>query len=213
MNNNSGKIYLIGVAGGSASGKSYLVKQLKKIFSEDVTLVSQDNYYKNLENQVPDEHGDINFDHPNAVNLELLVAHLKELSQGNAVEIEEYTFNNPNVQAETIVYKPTKIIIIEGLFIMYYKKLQELLDLKIFVEAEDHIRFARRIERDLKKRGKPLEEILHQYRSFVIPMYRRFVEPYKYECDLIIPNQHGIDIALNVLKNYIENILRETVLQ
>lgn len=202
--------YLIGVTGGSASGKTYVIERLEASFTpQEITLVSQDNYYKNLEEQIPGDDGEINFDHPNAMNLELFRTHVAQLLSGNAVSVREYTFNNPDKPQRMITYSPTPIIIFEGLFVFYLAEVRKMLNLKVFVEADEHIRLTRRIRRDHSVRGYDLDFILGQYSQFVVPMYRQFVEPFKHECDIILPNNKDLDTGVNVLIHHLKAILHQ----
>jgi len=204
--------YLIGVTGGSASGKTYVIERLEAAFlSNEITLVSQDNYYKNIEEQIPDEFGEINFDHPNAMNLDLFTDHVAQLLSGKAVSVRQYTFNNPDIPQRMITYQPTPIIIIEGLFVFYLAAVRQMLNLKVFVEADEHIKLTRRIRRDHSVRGYDLEFILGQYSQFVVPMYRQFVEPYKHDCDLILPNNKHLDTAIEVLIHHLKAVLHKSI--
>ena len=196
--------YFVGITGGSASGKTHLLNAILTAFAPGmVTLVSQDNYYKDKELQVPDENGEINFDHPDALDLDLFVKHIQQLFHLQPVEIREYTFNNPNVVPRMIRYEPAPIVIVEGLFVFHRAELNPLYNLKIFVDADEHIKLTRRIQRDHHERGYSIESILQQYQSNVVPMYRRFVEPAKWDCDFILPNNTHIDRAVEVIVNHL----------
>lgn len=203
--------YLVGVTGGSASGKTYIIERLESAFSsQEITLISQDNYYKDLVDQVPDENGELNFDHPNAMRLELFAEHLERLLEGEAVSVREYTFNNPDKPQRMITYMPHRIVIVEGLFVFYLEKVRKLLNLKVFVEADEHVRLTRRIRRDHTDRGYSLDFILDQYSHYVVPMYRRYVEPYKYDCDIVVPNNHRLEIAVEVLIDHLRSVLERS---
>lgn len=198
------KPYLVGVSGGSASGKTYLLNQLMKRIPEQlITLISQDNYYKDLEFQDRKPDGTVNFDHPDAIDLNKFVQDLQILIGGQSVTIREYTFNNPDLLPKMLTYVPSRIILVEGLFIFHKPELLNLLNLKIFVDAEEHIKLSRRIIRDYSERGYQLEEILKQYEQDVIPMYNKFVRPYKESCDVIIPNNYHMDKAIEVLLDHL----------
>jgi uridine kinase len=198
------KPYLLGVSGGSASGKTYLLKQLmNRLPSHQVTLISQDNYYKDLEFQTLNDEGRINFDHPDALDLDRFIGDIEKLIAGQTIQIREYTFNNPNVVPAILTYKPSPIIVIEGLFIYYRPELRNLLNLKVFVDADEHIKLSRRILRDYAERGYRVEDILAQYEKDVIPMYNTFVKPFKDTCDLIIPNNHHMEKAIDVLLDHL----------
>lgn len=204
------KPYIIGICGGSASGKTFLLNQLLNQFTEDqVTLVSQDNYYRPLEDQHRDEEGLVNFDHPDSVDLDKLHADLKALMEGKTLHIKEYTFNNPKVHARTLELRPNPIIILEGLFVYYRQDLAQLIDLKVFVEADEHVKLTRRLRRDHTERGYTIESILRDYDKFVAPMYHRFVAPSKQIADLIVLNNRRMYKAIQVLIHHLHAILAE----
>lgn len=204
------KPYIIGICGGSASGKTFLLNQLLNQFTEEqVTLVSQDNYYRPLEDQHRDEEGLVNFDHPDSVDLDKLHADLKALMEGKTLHIKEYTFNNPKVHARTLELRPNPIIILEGLFVYYRQDLAQLIDLKVFVEADEHVKLTRRLRRDHTERGYTIESILRDYDKFVAPMYHRFVAPSKQIADLIVLNNRRMYKAIQVLIHHLHAILAE----
>lgn len=200
--------YFVGITGGSASGKTHCLELIRRAFPEnELTLISQDNYYKDFEDQVPDEHGNVNFDHPAAVQLDLLRAHLEQLSQGAEVSIREYTFNHPdkiNKPPVMITYRPTPIILVEGLFVFYDKRIQRQLDLKIFIEVDEHIKLTRRIKRDISERGFEMQDVLDQYSEYVVPMYRKYVEPLKYDADILIMNNRHLDKGAEVVIDHLK---------
>jgi uridine kinase len=199
------KPYFVGVSGGSASGKTYLLNQImKRIPENQITLISQDNYYKKLEHQSRKSDGTVNFDHPDSIDLDKFTNDLQLLMEGKSFSIEEYTFNNPTITPRMLTYHPAPIVLVEGLFIFYQSNLFDLLNLKVFVDADEHIKLSRRIIRDYSERGYGLEEILKQYELDVIPMYNKFVRPYKESCDLIIPNNHHMNKALEVLLDHLQ---------
>ncbi|MCS7085417.1 MAG: uridine-cytidine kinase [Bacteroidia bacterium] len=198
--------YWVGVCGGSASGKTRLLRAMREALPE-AAFISQDNYYKPLEEQIPDADGRINFDHPDAVDMARFEADLKRLMAGETVVVREYHFNRPQAPETYLTYRPAPVIIVEGLFIYYYKPVADLFDLKLFVEADEHTKLIRRIRRDAIERALPLETILEQYERDVIPMYKKFVEPYRSDCDLILPNNRdtaGIRVVVNHLRTIID---------
>ncbi len=197
--------YLIGICGGSGSGKTFLLSQLMEYWQDQpITLISQDNYYLPIEDQVKEPDGLTNFDHPRSVDLGRLAKDVGRLLRGETITIQEYTFNNPQATARDIVMKPSPVMIIEGLFIYHQTELSKLIDLKVFVEADEHIRLARRLRRDAAERGYPFESVLRDWERFVAPMYRQFIEPTKYQCDLIVPNHTHMYRAVQVLINHLE---------
>ena len=203
------KPYFMGISGGSASGKTYLLRHiLERYPSEKLTLISSDNYYRSRDELPRDPDGEINFDHPDALDLDRLAADLNRISQGETVTIQEYTYNNPEIVPKMLHYRPSPIILVEGLFVFYHPGVSGLLDLKIFVDADEHIRLSRRIRRDAAERGYQLDEVLDYYSKYVAPMYHKFIEPYKYECDLVLPNNQHMDRAVGVLENHLDAILR-----
>lgn len=205
---NSPSPYFLGISGGSASGKTYLLNRLLKKYDKGViTLISIDNYYIDRKHLPKDKDGEINYDHPSAVDLERLAQDLNRIANGEAVSMPEYTFNNPDLVPKTITYAPAPIILIEGLFVFYHPAIMQRLDLRVFVEAEDHIRLARRIKRDGKERGYPVDEVLDMYLKYVAPMYKRYVEPFKHDCDIIIPNNDHMENAVDVLAHHLDAVL------
>ncbi len=203
------KPYFLGISGGSASGKTYLLKHiLARYPDEKITLISSDNYYRSRAELPRDDEGEINYDHPEALDLDRLAIDLQRISEGEEVRILEYTYNNPDQEPKYLVYRPSPIILVEGLFVFHHPKISELLDLRVFVDADEHIRLSRRIRRDEKERGYGLDEVLNYYNKYVAPMYRKYIEPYKYECDLVLPNNQQMDRAVGVLENHLDSILK-----
>jgi uridine kinase len=202
------KPYLLGISGGSASGKTFLIRRMLDQFTRDqVTLISQDNYYRKREVLPRNEKGEINFDHPDSVDMEALSQDIRRLAAGESITVEEYTFNNPAVVPKMITYHPAQVIIIEGLFVFYHESLAQQMDLKVFVDADEHIKLSRRIKRDFAERGYDLEQVLYYYEAYVIPMYKKFVEPTKEGCDIILPNNLHMEKSTEILIHHVEKIL------
>lgn len=202
--------FTIGITGASGSGKTYFLYSLLNHFSsEEVCLVSQDNYYKPIEHQVADENGFINFDKPDSIDIERYVEDIHQLKNGNTIQLKEYTFNNPTKEPKIITILSCPVIIVEGIFIFHHKQLKELFDLKIFIDVEDHIRLKRRIIRDSEERGYDLNDVLYRYENHVFPSYKSYVEPHKFEADIIIPNNNHFERGLKVLEAYIRQKLNE----
>lgn len=192
--------YTIGITGGSGSGKTYLIENLSKQFKpEEICLISQDNYYRSRDEQVTDERGVKNFDLPGAIDHELFYRDLARLKSGEVVQKLEYTFNNPKATPKTIELKPAPIIIVEGIFVQYFNEIENELDLKIFIEAKDHVKLSRRIRRDNEQRGYDLDDVLYRYQYHVMPVYEKYIEPLKHSADLVIPNNSHFDRAIDVL--------------
>ncbi|MCC5945264.1 MAG: uridine kinase [Bernardetiaceae bacterium] len=202
------KPYLIGITGGSGSGKTYFLQQLlKRIGKEKVCLISQDHYYKVREEQPLDAQNIRNFDLPESVDAAAYTRDILKLLAGQDVEKEEYTFNNPNKKPGILRFESRSVIIVEGLFVFYFKEISELLDLKIFVDAKDPIKISRRIMRDNQERGYDLDDVLYRYQNHVMPAYEEFVEPFKYRTDLIVPNNRSCDKAIDVIVSHIKTFL------
>ena len=198
--------YLIGITGGSGSGKTYFLNKLMNAFSEEeVCLISQDNYYKERHLQPLDDKGIQNFDMPKSIDKKHFYKDIQSLRIGNVVEKKEYTFNNDAVKAKTLIFKPAPVIIVEGIFVFHYKKISEMLDLKVFLDAEDHLKIKRRIIRDNKERGYDLEDVLYRYERHVAPTYKKYIAPYKSHCDIVIPNNAGIDNAVEVMIAFLKS--------
>ena len=204
----STKPYFVGICGGSASGKTFMLEQLMSQLPKDkVTLISQDNYYKKFEDQIKDVEGLVNFDHPDSINLDALMNDVQRLIKGESFEMEEYTFNNPAKVPKMLSFSPSPIIILEGLFIYHNPALAQLIDLKLFIEADEHIKLSRRLKRDHKERGYSIESILRDYEKFVAPMYHQFVAPTRIACDIIIQNNKHMYKAIQVVVNHLGAML------
>ena len=200
--------YIVGICGGSGSGKTYLLRKLlSELPPEKITLISQDNYYKLWEEQEKDDEGLVNYDHPDSLRLDLLETHIQALLAGETVKKQEYVFNQPDVIPRTFTFRPSSIIVLEGLFIYYPPSLRALFNLKVFVDAEEHIKLARRMSRDLVERAYSFEETLRDYQKFVAPMYHQYIAPLKSACDLIIPNNDHMDNATRVLLDHLKAYL------
>lgn len=200
--------YFIGITGGSASGKTYLLEQIQTHFkSHELSLISQDNYYRDYALQLKEADGSVNFDHPQSVDLEALSSDIQQLKQGIPIERLEYTFNNPDKTPKMIVVQPTPIVIIEGLFIYYHPEIAQQIDFKIFIDTHDYVRLTRRLLRDQKDRGRTTESVLEEYNKYVAPMYRRFVAPFKEDADIIIPNHQAMHNATEMVLAFLKHKL------
>lgn len=194
------KPYTIGITGGSGSGKTFFLKKLSEQFSdEEICLISQDNYYHPRERQQEDERGVKNFDLPEAIDHEQFHQDILQLKNGEVLRKTEYTFNNPGATPQTLVFKPAPVLIIEGLFIQYFPEIEQELDLKVFIEAKDHVKLSRRIRRDSEERGYDLDDVLYRYHYHVMPVYESLIEPLKHNADIVIPNNSHFHRALEVL--------------
>jgi uridine kinase len=196
--------FIIGIAGGSGSGKTHFQHALVKGFGpEEVCIISQDNYYLPIEAQKTDDQGVVNFDLPEAIDHEAFYQDIWALQHGENVSRSEYTFNNEEKEPERILLKPAPIIIVEGIFALYYEKVSSTLDLKLFVDAPDFLMMKRRILRDGKERGYDLEDVLYRYEHHVMPAYQQFVYPSRKTADFIIPNESHFNRALDIMTAYI----------
>ena len=199
--------YVIGITGGSGSGKSYFLQELAGNFSQDeLCMVAQDHYYKSRDQQPVDENGVRNFDLPVSIDRQALESDLLALMGGREVRREEYTFNNPGVVPGMLVFRPAPVIIVEGLFVQYFDEIRKLLDLKVFIEAKDHVKLSRRIRRDNTERGYDLQDVLYRYQHHVMPVFETLIEPLRHESDLVIPNNAKIDRAAAVLASHIRSL-------
>ena len=204
------KPILILIAGGTASGKTTVVSKLLSHFdANSVSILSMDNYYKRNDNISLQERKKINYDHPDAIDMELLKKHIIELLNNKDIDCPVYDFINHNRSNEIIHIKHTPVIIVEGILALYDKNIRDLADIQIFVESEADIRFIRRLRRDIKERGRDVDDVIRQYLSTVKPMYDAYVAPTKRYADIIIPNDTKHDMAIDILATKIDNIIKK----
>ena len=202
------KIILIG--GGSASGKTYVLRKvLEKIPAEKITVVSIDDYYKDFSILPMEERAKINFDHPKAFDWKLMNEQLKALKNGQTIEKPKYDFTIHGRSKETETVEPKELIVIEGIMALVNKDLRAIGDLKVYINASRERRLVRRIERDQKERGRSYESIIEQYFSTVLPMYEEIIAPSQYYADLIINNEGYNTRSIDVLVSVIQNMLEE----
>ena len=199
---------MIGIAGGTGSGKSTFTNRLKEYFGDDVTVIYHDNYYRRRDDMTYEERTKVNYDHPSALETELLVEHLKKLKEGESIECPIYDFTQHNRSDKSYTIHPSKIFLIEGILIFSDEQLRDLFDIKIFVEADADERILRRVVRDVKERGRDINNIMEQYVTTVKPMHALYVEPTKTTADLII-NSGMNDVAFDVMRTKIETLLKE----
>ena len=198
---------IIGIAGGTGSGKSTFTNRIKEEFGERVSVIYYDNYYKAHDDMSFEERKLINYDHPDSFETDLLVEHLHKLKEGIPVQCPVYDYSVHNRTDRTIEIKPAEVIIIEGILVLYDKRLSDMMDIKIFVDADADERILRRVIRDVKERGRDVEGIARQYLTTVKPMHYAFVEPTKYTADLVINSAYN-DVAFDVIRVKIETLLR-----
>ena len=199
---------IIGIGGGTGSGKTTVVNQILSEFPEgEVQVISQDSYYKETSHLTFEERCKINFDHPKSIDFELLQSHLKALKKGEQINQPVYSFKTHNRTGETTITKPKKVVIVEGILILSDTELRSLFDIKIFVHADSDERLMRRLKRDIAERGRDLDEVLERYQTTLKPMHQQFIEPMKEFADIIIPNNHYNTVAVNVVKSIINEQL------
>ena len=200
------KPFLIGITGGSGSGKTrFLNGLLSKFLPNEVCIISQDNYYKPRDKQPVDKNGIKNFDLPESIDFEAYKRDIQLLKEGKEVIIKEYTFNNPDAKPKKIKLKPAPVIIVEGIFVLYYQPISQILDMKLYIDAKDYIKLIRRIVRDDKERGYDLDDVLYRYEHHVMPTYEKHIKPFKTEADIVIPNHKSYDSALDVIETYVRS--------
>lgn len=203
------KPYLVGITGGSASGKTTFLRKLICSFApEDICLISQDNYYHPRENQLKDEKGVTNFDLPSSIDSQSYAQDVFKISQGQTITRKEYTFNNPNVVPQDLVFNPAPVVIVEGIFVFYFEEVARQLDLKVYIDAKEHVKLHRRIMRDKVERGYDLDDVLYRYLNHVAPTYEKYIKPYKDDANLIIPNNHQFERGLEVLVSFLEGKIK-----
>ena len=195
------KVMVIGIAGGTGSGKTTITRKLVQNFGPDVSVINHDNYYKAHHNMPYEERAKLNYDHPNAFDTDLLVEALKELKRGRSVTCPVYDYTIHDRSSETITIKPARVIIVEGILIFQSRELCDQMDIKIFVDTDADIRILRRIQRDVNERGRSLDSVITQYISTVKPMHEMYVEPSKKYADIIIPvGGHNL-VAMEMIEN------------
>ena len=203
------KILVIGIAGGTGSGKTTLMNNLIERFSGSVTVLSHDNYYRRNDHLTYEERCLINYDEPAALETDLMARHLDQLRQGQTIQCPVYDFSQHNRSDDTIEIAPKSVIIVEGILIFENKELRDLMDIKIFVDTDADVRLCRRIKRDVNKRGRSLESVLEQYQNTVKPMHEKYVEPSKKHADMVVPEGGKNWVALDMIVGRIQRHLDE----
>lgn len=203
--------YLVGIAGGSGSGKTSLVRALSEALPPGMSCtVSQDDYYHPKEQQAIDPNGRINFDLPSAIDLDGLARDLQALVSGVPILRKEYTFNTEGKEPTMIELKPAPIILVEGLFVLHHQPVRDLFDLRVFIDASEASQLERRLKRDARERGYGEEDVRYQWEHHVLPAYREFLLPYRHLCDLHVVNELGFERAARVLRDHLVNAARQT---
>ena len=201
-------ILVIGIAGGSGSGKTTLMNNIVSRFSEDITVLSHDSYYRRHDDMTYEERCQLNYDEPAALETELMVKHLDLLRQGQAIDCPVYDFTVHNRSDEVTRIEPSRVIIVEGILIFENEALRDLMDIRIFVDTDADIRLCRRVKRDVNKRGRSLESVLTQYQQTVKPMYEKYVEPSKKYAHILVPeggkNTVAQEFIISLLEKHLE---------
>lgn len=198
---------ILGISGGSGSGKTTFLHDIKKHFSDDeLTVLSQDNYYKPIEEQYIDANGIQNFDLPTSINIDAFVSDIKRLKMGEVVHRDEYTFNNRNQAANKLTFKPSPILVVEGIFIFHEPKIVDLIDLSVLIHASDVVKVIRRIKRDRVERNYPLEDVLYRYENHVLPSFDKYIKPYLDKVDIVINNNKNYTKALQMMVCYLKEM-------
>ena len=199
---------VIGIAGGSGSGKTTVQRKIIEAFGRDqIALLDHDSYYVDLSHLPAEERARFNFDHPDALETELMVAHLDRLLAGEAIEKPTYDFTTHSRRAETETVHPLPVVIVEGILVLGERALRELMDINLYVDTPDDVRLIRRIQRDLHERGRDIENVIQQYKRTVRPMHLEFVEPSKRTADVIIPHGGHNRVALDMVLAHVQSLL------
>ena len=199
---------IIGIAGGTGSGKTTVVHQIMNELPEtEVGIISQDSYYKQNIGMSYEERSNINFDHPRAIDFELLVQHLKDLKADKTIEQPVYSFVTHNRTDDTVITHPRKVMIVEGILILTNPELRDMFDVKVFVHADSDERLIRRLKRDIAERGRDMDEVLNRYQTTLKPIHQQFIEPTKAFADIIIPNDKYNTVAIDVVRAVINQRL------
>lgn len=203
------KTTIIGIAGGTGSGKSTLTARLREHFGEhEVSVINHDSYYKRHDELPYEERCKLNYDHPDSFDTDLLVEHLRALRRGETVQVPVYNYSIHNRSDKTVTVSPAPVIIVEGILIFDSAELCNMMDLKVFVDTDADVRILRRIVRDVKSRGRTLDSVVKQYLTTVKPMHEQFVEPSKRKADLIVPEGGRNEVALDMLIKWVDNHLQ-----
>jgi len=200
--------YIVGITGGSASGKTRFIRELGTMFKEDeLCIISQDNYYKTMEHHQKDENGHINYDLPTCIDVDAFLKDIETLKQGKVVRRREYRFQHEEQHGEWFEMKPAKILLVEGLFIFHEKAIFNLFDLKIFIEASENIQLRRRIDRDTRERNIPEDFVHYQWQHHVMPAFKAYLLPYKEKADVIIMNNTHFGSSMRMVEDHFRQVI------
>ena len=202
-------ILIVGIAGGSASGKTTVVNKIKEFFGDGITVIGHDNYYKAHNDMTYEERALLNYDHPNAFDTERMIEDVKKLKTGKTVDIPVYDYSIHNRSDKTQTIAPQRVVVLEGILLLYDAQLRELMDAKVYVDAPADERLVRRIRRDMAERERSLQSVLSQYQDTVRPMHEQFVEPTKAYADVIIPRGGENHVGIGILRCFLEQKLKE----
>lgn len=197
--------FLVGITGGSGSGKTSFINRIREALpGEALCVISQDDYYRPIEQQKKDRNGVVNFDLPKSIDKKAFARDIQFLMDGETVHRPEYTFNNEDAVPNMLVFRPAPIIIVEGLFVFHFKNVSAKLDLRVFLQAKENLKVIRRIKRDRVERNYPLEDVLYRYENHVLPTFEKYIKPYLDEADVVINNNHSFDRGIEVLIGYLQ---------
>lgn len=208
------KHYVVGIAGGSASGKTSFLRRLKEQLPEGaISIISQDNYYKPKEQQLRDENGQVNYDLPSSIDKDAFFQDIQTLLKGDPITFKEYTFNNPERMPESRTIEPAPILVVEGLFVFHYAEVRHLIDLRVYLDVREDIKLERRIKRDRDERGYPEAVVRYQWEHHVLPSYKKFLKPYRDDSHIIITNNITFDKGLGVLTDHLRYRLENELIR
>ena len=203
------KVCIVGVAGGTASGKTTIVSRIAEYFGNDIVVISHDSYYKAHNEMTYEERSQLNYDHPDSFESERMANDIRDLIKGHIIEVPVYDYTTHNRSDRTITVTPKPVIIIEGILVLENKELRDLMDAKIYVDTDADERLMRRIRRDMSERARSIDSIMEQYANTVKPMHEEFVEPSKKYADIIIPRGGGNETGIGMLMEYLKHLIAQ----